>query len=386
MAGGRAYLSGVFYHLSVDCAHLPRFLNRIGDRIDHLPFERDAVSIAVRQLKRELETIEGKIDDTTALSLLMAHDLGKAEEALSNDQLAARIDAEVPFEQNLLECREEGVAILQEFDIEIEAPELFIVDELPRPYNKANYSVIATDEDDRQQHGIAPGLYFLRAKLRPFHSKFLLLHELVHTALGLKSPFEFGRGLEEGIAEVLGGMYLSARILGKDLTTNLFKYNRLSFPHKQFWDLYLDYTRQAAYLYMNFGLTGLIDLVKSGRRRIKTVEEQCLSNRLTEIDLSSGNWDEDLTDMVNYLTLTFARDLVSSPLAKYLAPFVRKAKTSVEIFTDANVDMEPGRKALEELQTRVVMAIFREDMAVVSLSEADLLSKDSIIRYELPDE
>src|SRR5438034_7923394 len=291
MANARAYLFGAFYHISASCGHLPRLMNTIGARLDGVPYDGPSVLKVIREIADKFESISGKIDDKTALQLLIARDLRKVEAVLLDEAITKSVDAEFPFEQNLLNARDQGVDILRSLGLEIEAPAIFVVDDLPPPYHRANYSVIAADEDDRQQHGIAPGLYFLREKLRPFHSRFLLLHELVHTVLGIRSPFDFGRGLEEGIAEVLGGFYLSWMVLGKELTTKLFIYNRLSYPHKQFWDLYLDYTRQAAFIYLNFGLEGLISLLRGGRQAVKRVETQCLENRLHEIDLPKGAWD-----------------------------------------------------------------------------------------------
>src|SRR6266700_4778460 len=117
-----------------------------------------------------------------------------------------------------------------------------------------------------------PGIYFPESRLRPFYSEFLLSHELIHVILGKISPNLLARGLEEGIAKLIGALYLSNQILGKDLTINLFIYNRLSYRHQQFWELYMDATRQAKFLYQRFGLQGIVELMKSGREKLKKVE------------------------------------------------------------------------------------------------------------------
>lgn len=385
MPNGLVYLSGGFYHSLENLSHLSRFLRKFEDRLKPLPFDKDSVLKAINQIILEYKQVDGKIDNEVALRLLMADDLQKVAQILTSTELPKKIESEVPFEENLTIYRDKGVSILRDLGLTIDPPDIFILDKLPAPYDKASYSVIATDEDDYKQHGIAPGLHFLKEKLRPFLSPFLLLHELIHTVLGLKSPLLFGRGLEEGLAEIIGSMYLSSKILGKELTTNLFIYNRLSYPPNQFWEIYLDYTRQAAYLYREFGLNGLVAIIEKGREDIKSIENNCLRNNLSKINLPKGQWDNDLTDMVNFLLFTFPRNLVVSPLAKYLAPFVLPYKTTIEVLTEANVELESGRQALQELQTRIVMAVFREDLAVVSLSDSELLAPGSVIRYEIPE-
>lgn len=385
MNNGRIYFVGALYHVYGSFSHLQHFMRRIADELNPLPYERNAVLTAVDELIKQYELVESKIDDAVALRLLMAEDLKKVRQALISDEIAQQIENETPTEENLIKCRDKGITILSNLGLTVNAPEIFIVDELPPPYNGAGYAVLTTDEGDYQDHGITPGLHFLKDRLRPFYSQFLLLHEMLHSILGSRSPLLFGRGLEEGLAEIVGSIYLSSKVLGRELTKNIFIYNRLSYGHNQFWEIYLDYTRQAAHLYHRFGLEGLLALINGGREKIKEVEDKCLRDQLTSIELPSGGWDSEVTDLINFLTMSFGRNLVVSPLAKYLSPYVERAKTVVEIVTQAGVELEAGRKALEELQNRIVVAVLREDRAVISLSDTLLLSPGAIIRYEIPE-
>jgi hypothetical protein len=382
MSNGRLYFYGALYQTTGRFSHVARFLAKFLDRFDALPFEREAVLQMVKKIRADFLHFQGKIDDKIALHLLMAEDLKRIQEVLESDEAAQKIEAELPLEEKLLICRDEGVQLLRNIGVTITPPEVFIVDSIPPPYNKTDVSAITADEDDYQKHGIKPGLYFLRSRVRPVYSRYLLLHEMIHTVFGLKSPLLFGRGLEEGVAEIVGAFYLSPKILDKQLTINLFTYNRLNYGHNQFWDLYLDYTRQAAFLYQQFGMDGLVTLLNNGRELVKDVEDKCLRNSLKSIDLPKGRWDDDLSDLVNRLLLTFVRNLVVSPLAYYLFPFIAPGKTSIEILTEAGVEHDAGHRALQELQTRIMSTVFREDGAVVTLSDTALL-KD-VLRYDIP--
>src|SRR5215216_2017318 len=309
MFNGRTYFQAALYQTTGCFSHLPRFIGQFESHLTPLPFDRDCTLDAVRKIKQDYLRIDRKIDNKKALELLMAADLEKVENILVSDEWKKRIDSEFAIEESLLECRDQGVILLERLGLTVSAPEIFIVDKMPSPYDRTDVSAIAADEDDYRQHGILPGLYFLRARLRPFYSRFLLLHEIIHTVLGTRSPLIFGRGLEEGLAEIIGSLFLSSKVLGKQLTTDLFIYNRLSYGYNQFWELYLDYTRQAAYLYLQHGMDGLVAILNGGRESIKEIENKCLRNNLKNIELPKGAWDEDVSDLVNYLLFAFGRNL-----------------------------------------------------------------------------
>jgi hypothetical protein len=381
---GRSYFLGALYHTQGSFSHLPSFVAKFADDLHSLPFNRDQVHEFVIQTIKEYKQIHGPIDRQVALRLVMAEDLDKIERILSPSETSDRIQQEAHFEEQLVQCRDQAVAILYEFGLPIEPPEVFIVDSLPHPYDESGYAAIAPDEGDRVEYKIQPGLYFVKNLLRPFYSKFILLHELIHTFLGVKNPMLVGRGLEEGLAEVLGAMYLSNKILGVDLTTNLFVYNRLSYGFVQFWELYMDFTRQACYLYQRFGLDGLLQLMKEGRSKIKEVEKLCLTNQPHNIELPCGNWDDDLTHLTNYLTSGFGRNLVVGPLAKYLMSYIHPGRTTAEIIATAGVDMADGYEALQELEDRIAVVRYKDNGRVVSTSDCAFLKGTT--RYEISEQ
>jgi hypothetical protein len=309
----------------------------------------------VQQLREEYAHISGPITEADAVKLVIAQDLQAIEEVLSDDGIAEEIDQRCDMEQILKEACEQAIGLLREIGVHIDIPRIFLVPELPPPYHQRGYSAFTADRGDSKKYGIQPGVYFPLKAVRPFYSEFLLFHEMIHVILGQIDPYLLGRGLEEGLAEVVGAMYLSSRILGKERTVNLFIYNRLSSEYSRFWELYMDATRMATLLHQRFGLEGIVILLNDGREAVKWVEECCLRMRFDQINLPPGKIDRELADIADYLSLAFNRSLVVSPLAKYLSRYVQSGCTAAEILRNANVDLAAGRKALRELENDVII-------------------------------
>jgi hypothetical protein len=380
---GRDYFLGALYLCTASCSQVRPFLDQFEDRLACLPYDRYAVRNEVETLIKEYSEIEGLIRTKDALHLVIQSDLKKVLAILNSADQCRRIDREAGFDSTLVFYRDAAVEMLANVGLKIDPPEVFVVKDLPPPYNNPEYSVVTTDKGDFDEHGIMPGIHFREERLRPFLSPFILLHEMIHSFLGIRSPEAFGRGLEEGLAEVVGSLFLSSRILGENLTRNLFVYNRLSSTYSQFWELYLDYARQATFLYDRFGLKGLAALLDEGRGKIKDIEILCFRGELDSIQLPEGDWDVSFSRLLHSVVLAFPRALFVSPMAKYLLPFASSGKTVRELIKEANVDYEEGLEALRELQDRIVGIVLRNDRVVISFSDSELLSRDSMVRYEI---
>lgn len=383
MLTGVACLHSAAYFSRVEFSRLRSFLGHLSSQFEHLPCLPDAVAARVDQVIVDTErSISRPLGQDGARSLLIAADLKKLRDTLRSPTFRDSLASQIPVEDRLQTTLDQAVSALAAIGLQGARPLLFFVDEIPPPYDKADYSAIATDQDDLSQHGITPGIYMVRSKLRPFYSQHLLCHELIHPVAAFRNPALLGRGLEEGLAELVGGMFLSMQVLGPQVARQVFVQNRLWYGASQFWDLYLDYTRQASYLYQRFGLVGLAELLRRGRDGIKEVELALLTNRFDLIELPSGGWDLALDELVASTTQAFCRNLVVSPLAKYLLPYVVAGRPATDILREAGVAEEQGMAALQELQERVVVSVL-SDSGVVTLSDAPLLSSAGIIRYEL---
>ena len=383
MFNGQMYFLGAIYYTSGGFSHLPNFLARFANELNSLPYKRAPVLEKVIQLREEFTHITGTISEKEALRLMLAEDLVAIESVLWNDDIASSIDRQWQIETMLRDCKDEAIHLLEDLGVRVNSPQIFIVNELPSPFNRKGYSAASQDEGDYIRRGVQPGLYFPQRRLRPFYSPYLLMHELIHTILGERSPNILTSNLEEGVAELLGGIYLSSKILGKEITKNLFIYNRLGYGYQQFWELYMDATRQATLLYHRFGLQGILALVNEGREKLNQIEEYCLYMKFDKIDLPQGGWIADLSELVDFLSLAYPRNLVVSPLAKYLSRYVRPHQSAAELLSEVRVDSTAGKKALYELQNRVSLISLSEDGQVIDLSDCEHLGHGAVIRYEL---
>lgn len=385
MLNGRSYFLGALYHTRGAFSNMQGFVATFANHLTSLPYERTPVLKVVHQLYEEYSQIKEPIGKQEAFNLLIAEDLKAVEHILENEAITQKIDECQQVERQLNNCRDEAVRLLHDLGVQVDTPAVFIEEQLPLPYTNMGYSALTTDQGDQEKYDISPGVHFPRNAIRPFYSEFLLVHELIHIVLGKHSPYLLARGLEEGLAELIGSMYLSSKILGKETTTNLFIYNRLGYGHNQFWDIYLDATRQATFLYHRFGLQGILTLLNEGREKIKEVERQCLHMEFDKIALPHGQTDPELSDLSDFLSLVFGRNLVVSPLAKYLCRYIHPNDRVSDILRWANVEPTVGQKAIKELQDRVVLLALSDDGEVVNWTDCDRLSDGSVIRYEIPE-
>jgi len=364
-------------------SRLLHFVQRFGPRLQKTPYDVAKTITELSNIRSELtQPQSGEVDAETALNQLLAADLLRIEQQLGEPSFQQLLGSEVPFEASLHSTLQRGVRGLSDLGLTVSSPEVFVVDTMPPPYEHMEYKAMAMDEENLEKHGIQPGLYFLRKHFRPFYSRALLLHELIHPVAARPDPFQLARGLEEGLAEVVGSLYLGGKILGPKLSTNLFVQSRLWFGFDQFWEQYVDHTRQAAWIYHRFGLDGLAALLEGGRAKIKEVEGLLLRGELSRVQLPAGRWEPELSDCLDVVTLTFSRNLVVSPLAKYLAPFIVTGRSIKDILDEARVSAHIGMKAINELQDRVVLSVSSDGQ--ISSSDTSLVQDDGLLRYEIP--
>jgi len=344
-----------------------------------LPFEYEAVLNNIETIINEFEANPKLDSKEDILKILMAEDLKLIRSSIMKHRFM--IEEDENFHHSLSLCRDQSVNLLEEIGVIIDKPDIFIVDKFPPPYDRATFAAITPDAFDEKHYGIQRGIYFRNSSLCPIYSRFLLVHEIIHSFLGEISPQYMGRGLEEGLAEIVGAIYLGNNILGKEITKSTFYHNRLGFGIDQFWQLYLDYARMAAYLYNRFGMDGLVGMLMSGRCKIKEVEKLCFQGRYEEIELQSGNWINDVTDVVNFVTLTFSRDFVVSPTAFYTAKYTNEGDDVEKIAKAARLNPGLVLEALRELQDRVFVLLYSGDH--VDISDTKMLMEAKAIRYEI---
>jgi hypothetical protein len=371
---GFHYLMGAVYCTPCDFASIEGFEDLVEPRFSDLPFERDPVAERVKSTIAEFEgDTTDRIDARKALLLLVAQDLrnvlGRIESTVIHNP-----DESLPRHRDIYD------ALLRSLGLSFSPPKLFIVDTFPKPYDKMDWVATSPDQADERDYGIVPGNYFKRAHLVPFRSDFLLAHEMIHQVIGEVDPNLLGRGLEEGIAVVFGELYVGAQVLGASLAQLYAGYHWFDRRASQGNRLYAEYARMAALIYQMHGLDGLIALVQSGRPKIKQVEQSLLGGKL-DLDLPSGNWNREYTQLVQRVTMATVANLAVSPLARYIAPHAQVGATYEQISSNTGVSLSDVAQALDELQQQAVVIMTNESR--VDYSDVDLLVASHSLRYDV---
>ncbi|WP_149263748.1 hypothetical protein [Actinomadura sp. K4S16] len=378
------FLYGALYQRQCRFANIERFIDQLEQVLD-LTGSADA-DTAQRRIKAAAASLRGDAaigSDAEAARELVARDLESLgtvdlSEIGRWETVTERLDDLAPRIQRRL--ADAGLAVT-------DAP-LRVVEEFPEPFNRFTWSAFSPDREDEENFGIPTGVYFRRDRLRPLYSEALFAHEVIHTVTGQTDPEVFAMGLEEGIAEVLGTCYGSLAVLTEPVIRNLLVYGRHGAERDKLWSVYLDHTRQAFLLYREFGLDGLVELVRRGRAAIHDAEKRLMTGTHRDLGLPRGNWDEETTRLLEFSTLGFLPSHVFSPLECLLAINAEAGLTATEVCRRAGVDPDCGRPVLEGLGAR--SALFVQDGERIGYSnverylELEQASGVAVMRYLPP--
>jgi hypothetical protein len=355
LASELTYFHAALYHSRCAFSDVYAFL----ERTEKLFNARGGGAESARRVAESREEkVRGKRDiktDKEALEILLARDLARIaqhiDESLEIDVDEDQLQADLQFYLN--ELRQLGV--------DLPAPRLNVVDRFPKPFNKYDWTAFSPDAQDEAKYGIPKGIYLLRKKIRPFYSTALVAHELIHTIPAQAKPDLLAMGLEEGLADLVGGLYLAQRRLNTDLAVNVYVYGRNAVGGSHIWNLYKDHTRQAAALFTKFGLRGILALLEQGRGAIHAAERKMLLGKFEEIDLPEGNRDTTLSDMLTFNLSAFLPHYTMSPIERLLVDAVEEGKSVSDVAEDARVRLSVARKALSALTTRTSLFVLEGD-------------------------
>lgn len=371
------YIAGLLLVSGGKFCNLDAFLQHVDPYFSPFPFGKSAALESLDKAIQRLSLGENEgVGQQKALALLVADDLKMARNTLLGlDEFGNPIE--------VLSKDFEGLKYeFSNLGFDLNDVKLFIVDEYPKPYDKLSGAALSPDKSDSAKYGIEPGLYFRKSRLAPIQSSLTLAHELTHQLIGRTAPELLARGLEEGLCDFYGLCLVGSRKWGNNTVRNFFVHRRLKFSkHVQRFKLYMDYFRQATYLYNTFGTEGLIALIKGGRRRIKEVERMCINMELDQIDLPKGGWDEAFYAFVNHIALCFPENEVVSPLAFYLAQEIREGDDFSHLIKRCGAQEMEGVAALKELQNRIYGIFYDDDR--IEYSDMSTILKESSFRYEI---
>jgi hypothetical protein len=371
---GYQYLMGAVYCTRCSFGSVKGFSALLEPDFANLPFEGSAVLARLDSLLSSWEHIDEDIDIDIdkAKRLCVAQDLRAVRMTLVAKSVS---NPELTLPNHLSRY----ASALRDLGLRFSDPQLFIVDVFPKPYDTMDWTATSPDRADQRDYGIEPGNYFKRKHLIPYRSDLLLAHEMIHHIIGEVDPDWLGRGLEEGLAVILGELFLGSRVVGTELAKNYTIYHWLDFGATQLKQTYTEYARQAAAIYRRHGLEGILSLVRSGRPKIKEVEKACLAGEWEQIDLPSGQWDDTYSAVLDSVTMGFIRHLVVSPLAHYVSRFVSTGSTVKRIAEESGVGFEGVRQALDELQHNTFLVMVNADR--VDYSDVEMVSSVGALRY-----
>ncbi len=374
---GRDILWAGIYQAGVAFANLESFVERVAGelQLDRLPFDVGPALERLDPLINSYTSCSPPLTRRQVTRLVLAEDLRRIRDALKSGGPSSDLDPNTQLQEFLPKY----IDLLANLGLHADGPQLYVVDRLPFPYTEMPWEALCFDAADASTHGSPPGLYFLSSKLEPWYSAYVLAHELIHVIVGRVNPHLLARGLEEGICELLGVMYLSREVLGTNLTRNIYRLTILGSATDTFWELYLDYTRQAFFLYRRFGLAGLVSLLLAGRDAIKEMERR-LAVAPDEVTLPSGNWDAATSSLCDELLLTRIRHLIVSPLAWYAAQRVAPGDSIQSLAAKCSIPTALAEEALAELQDKIFSVVTADGR--VEYSDAAWLVEAGELRYE----
>ena len=261
----------------------------------------------------------------------------------------------------------------------------FIVDKFPQPYENQSFVALAPDKSDFKKYGIIPGVYFKKNSMSYIQYKLIFGHEVIHQIISRKDSQLLARGLEEGICELIGTIYCGIKLIDKEYIINYFLSKRLNYNNSlQKFRLYTDYFRVACLLYFRYGLNGISKIINTGRGFVKLVQKHISINDFNTLDVffkEPPQYDKQLSEVLQYLSLGFVENEVVSPLAYYIIQHYDGTDNIMKFLNKFSIDIEEGKKALMEINKKIYGITLDED--TILCSDLKYIKQNDYLRYEV---
>jgi len=376
MYTGASILRGALYSSKLCCASVDDLYERLEPIFKRIDYDKKCVISKLAELVEESSSYSA-INSENTMNILIANDLKTIINTIK------KIKVEEP-ERELQNHYKMFIKNLIEHNIDLSFNSFRIVDDFPPPYHKQNFWAMNFDVYDEKEFNIPIGIALKRDFISPMFSTVLLAHELVHAAFGTKHTPYLARGLEDGVSDFVGYLFLSYNVIGPEISKNSLINSRFFFPPEQDSEIYIENIRQAMILYKLYGLEGIFEILRlgvmNGRTAIKRIEKNCILGDYSNLGLPRGDWKDDLINFCHYI-IGFTRSLVVSPLAYYLAEKIEIGLPIARILKDWNIEPKDGKKALRELQSRVYLVLINKDMIVSD--ETKIFLASNCLRYEI---
>lgn len=338
-------------------SYLPGFLQPLRASIDMARTQQQLVDALTAEVERatRITTIRTQAE---ARLILQARDLQRILDTFTAQQYSAIECTTVGVEHHMREVYQEATVILGSHGLTLPDTPVYFVERFPAPFDQRFGSALTLDPSDRRAHGVEEGIYFKTSDLLPLYSPFLLLHEIIHLAIAHQGPGIIASSLEEGLCDLIGGIWLSSDILGTELTHRLFVLNRLSNHYDPVWERYLDSTRWAYALLLEHGLDGLLNLVKEGRTHLNT-EQHAQPRALTTSNHEPWHAPAD------QLLLRYPRAHTCTPAALLFAEAATSGTSITETAHRAQLNPDLAHHAAMELRNTLHVITLNHDTTTI---------------------
>ncbi len=334
---------------------------------------------ATEMLRRAATALDGDgdcPDDGAAarrLTAVQLRELAEAPLTLSNGRTEHTVTAAAgPLRNRLADA-----------GLDVAAMTVSVGSVYPEPFAGSGRASIPVGRAEAARHQMEAGVYLLLSRLRPFSSVTRAARGLVHAAAAAARAGGSGRGLEQGLAEVLGLCYAAAAVVPRTALRAILAHGRhRAAPPRP--AIHSDHLRQAALLYQEFGIAGPAALVSAGRREIADAEIAVLTGRHRELDLPRGPGDEVTTWLLDHFCGGLPSYVVS-PLDLVLLDAVRDGAGVAEVCAAAGVPLTVGADRLARLSTHTELFALPGGIVTASIlpryREAEQQSGQPVLRW-----
>ncbi|GII90454.1 hypothetical protein [Sinosporangium siamense] len=379
---GKDLLWSGFCHGGSQCALPHRLISHFPQRIQDARVDPDdMVELLFDFIDSPLDVTD---DATRATSVLIRAEAENLARVIGDPDVRQRIvdhsDLDRCFGNAITHARD----FLGSYGLDVAEPMVSIVDTLPPPFDGHPYAVRAVDKGDHRRYGLQTGLYLVADQIHPLSTEVLICREIIRVALGESSPHLMGRGLEEGIAELVGAVILSYDLVGAMPTLWIETFHRLSGVYDRRREHYDDFLRMAYLVYINYGLTGLMELLSGGREAIKQAESGLLRGEIPQLRTSSEGTPEyppDLSELIDRIVLVVPRSMIVSPVARVVADHVSPGATVKEIAHATKLSEASVAEGLQELSASVMLIERDPGGLVVAASDLNMYVNTGTLRY-----
>lgn len=289
-----------------------------------------------------------------------------------------------PFGDRVSSFQDQAANVLRTRGLPYEPPPVRVVDKFPKPFDATSFDALTIDKFDECDFGIPRGIYFLRSKVVPDLAIHTYAHEMIHHLISdHTSERLLARGIEEGLCELFGALFLESQIRGLDVAEAIHRNSMFAYTSDRFWDNYVHHTRQFLVVYKSIGIPGLVEVIRKGRSYLKNLETAFLTADWHPL-LPSGfspPVSDEFERMLERLFLGFNRNYVVTPEIYQIAAKLQPGVTLKALAESTGKRITRLRKMLRGFQEEHFLLLIDGDR--IQYSDVQMYLEAGNLRYSL---